>query len=316
MLTHVYKHIAVAVVGAAALVTLQSSPSAAPQNTSPQDQTAARCAQITTMLTGRGGNAEGLGRIVRNGNSWSYEDGEIGDVQRKLRAKEAALRARPADALLAKEVDDLKAEQNRLAGLINRLNDQLSELRCPDAPPPVKDLPSRTTSGATGATGPRSPEALIAVVPTDPAVMKAWNERLDKAGPAYWPGAELRAKAFTLTLRPNLDPAGTRTLIEQVNAWGQRFNCSADSAMYGGEISWHPNTTWGKDGFEAPVVACGAGKSIKGKFNNPSVTAGTFTFSLQENAKGYVFFCGTVRRWNSAKQAYVEEVSQSVCGDK
>lgn len=318
------KHATAAAIAAAAFA-IVSQPTLATTESAQQPPNAERCAQIMKTLTGDGAGNAGLGRMVRTGNAWSYQGGDIGRVQDQLRAAEATLRAKPSDAAASRDVERLKAEQNRLAGLINRFTDQLSEMKCPGATAPVRDLPS-TGSGAgaapTAAVPPGDAKALLPILPSDAAAMTALYKRLNEAANTFWTTGELKSTAFTLTLKANLDAAGTVALMEKRNEWGEYQKCSATAKTYGGEISWHADAATNRDAFTARVIGCGSGAGLFAKFTGPAsssgagkMLAGNLNLGLQENASGFIFFCSTTKLWNPETRTLLGN-SISSCGTK
>lgn len=294
--------------GAAVLVAFQRAPSAAPA-AALQNPGAERCGQIMKMLVGEGGASEGLGRMRRSDRAWVYEGGQIGRIQEQLRGAEAQLRANPSDRGLANQVTQLRAEQNRIAGLINRFTDQLTELKCPDAPPPVKDLPA-VAGGGDPATPPPPPPGggKDSGEKTEIGFLKSI---VDSRDPNDWKG-DWTTDVGTLTLKFNMDRAGTLAFLRQKNAWGPALPCSDDAVVYGGEVTF----TNAPPHFTGIVMACANHGTLEGKYDNSSLISpeeanasilkqgmigrrvGYFRFYLAGTAAKPAGFAGNFRRWS------------------
>jgi hypothetical protein len=288
-------------------VVVAALPGRAMHQTREQNPNAERCAQIMKMLVGEGGAGEGLGQMRRDGRTWVYEGGQIAKAQAELRTAEDAARRSPNQSALQKTFNDKKDEVNRIAGLINRFTDQLSELSCPGAPPKVTDL----TGGGGGGV-----EATPTPTPTATPTVGAGGDGKDgKAAPIDpndWKG-DWDTDYGTLKLVFNADPMGTRDLVAGKNQWGPASNCPEGALIFGGEITWKANTSWGMQEFEAPVVACAVAGVLEGKFNNATrLTAaqlgqgqtrvGYFKFTMSV-VDGKRAFSGNVSRWNHIAQA-------------
>jgi hypothetical protein len=308
---HMNKRLVVAGAIAVGLVVL-ALPGRAMNQTPQPNPNLERCNQIEKILKGEGRPGEGLGQMRRTGRTWVYEGGEIGRAQAELRAAEDAANRDPNVADLQFKMNKAKAEVNRLAGLINRFTDQLSELKCDGAPPKVEDLTGGGTGGAAEATPTPTPTA----TPGPGSGDRGGRGPAAPIDPNNWKG-DWNTDYGTLTLVFNQDTVGTRDMVASKNSWGPASNCPDTALVFGGEISMKSGN-WGPQ-IEAPVVACAVAGVLEGKFNNTKnltsteattgrIRVGYFKLTMSV-VNGKYSFAGNVLRWNHVNQSPFEGFS-------
>ena len=181
-----------------------------------------------------------------------------------------------------------KEEENRIARLINLLNDQAAELKCEGARIRPPDLPSRNPGAADGSAGGGAVDKPpIVKPPTTGAGTGAGAPKPIAATKTDWPG-DWKHEFGTMSIVPN-SALDLRNDLETDNASGAKVQCDG-TAVFTGHVEW----TRAGGAYDGPwsgnVTACTNGNALEGKITNwgsaqRPIRSASFKITMKNDAK-------------------------------